>query len=70
MPPEDFCGLVEKPDEEAAAAIMQWAKTYAAKLPAAHLLASMLACAETLDPRAFPESEIPPLPHQDRKSVV
>ena len=63
MPPEDFCGLVEKPDEEAAAAIMQWAKTYAAKLPAAHLLASMLACAETLDPRAFPESEIPPLPH-------
>lgn len=63
MPPEDFCSLVEKPDDEAAAAIMQWAKTYAAKLPAAHLLASMLACAETLDPRAFPESEIPPLPH-------
>ena len=33
MPPEDFCSLVEKPDDEAAAAIMQWAKTYAAKLP-------------------------------------
>ncbi|MFR4553737.1 MAG: hypothetical protein ACLT49_11085 [Sutterella wadsworthensis] len=42
---------------------MQWRRRYAAKLPAAHLLASMLACAETLDPRAFPESEIPPLPH-------